>query len=101
MGVFFSFLVCKKAAKAFDLLCIWILASSKLPGLEAVWVPTLRAFWGPTLLMLLDRHDDSQSCNSLFLSCTCVWGLWNEQQKCVTEMMSERRCHCYVFGSLL
>jgi hypothetical protein len=42
----------------------------------------LRAFWGPMLLMLLDKHDDFQSYNSPFFSCTCVWGLWNEQQKC-------------------
>jgi hypothetical protein len=58
-------------------------AFSKLPWLgRSNIATTLKAFWGPTLLMLRDKHDDSQSCNSPFFSCTCVWGLWNEQQKC-------------------
>jgi hypothetical protein len=56
---------------------------SKLPWLGSNnMATTLKAFWGPTLLMLLNKHIDSQSYNSPFFSYTCVWGLWNEQQKC-------------------
>ncbi len=43
----------------------------------------------------------TESCNSPFLSCNCVCGLWHKQQKCHwdTEMMSERRrCHYYARG---
>ncbi len=46
---------------------------SKLPWLGNHMAPTLRVFWKPTLLMLLERHNDSQSCNSPFLSCKCAW----------------------------
>ncbi len=34
---------------------------------------TLKTFWGPTLLMFLERHNDSQSYNSPFISCKCAW----------------------------
>jgi hypothetical protein len=43
----------------------------------------------------------TESCNSPFLSCNCVCGLWHKQQMCHwdTEMMSERRrCHYYARG---
>jgi hypothetical protein len=54
------------------LLCIWVI-SSKLPWLESYMATTLKVFWGPTLLMFLERHNDSQSCNSPFRSCKCAW----------------------------
>jgi len=49
--------------KKMPLLCIWV-TSSKLPQLGSHMVTTLKAFWGPTLPMLLEKHNDSQSCNS-------------------------------------
>jgi hypothetical protein len=58
---------------------------------------TLRAFCGPTLLMFLNRHDDFHSCNSPF-SLAHVSRVCGMNNKNVIEMMSERRCHYYVFG---
>ncbi len=55
-----------------QLLCIWV-TSSKLPWLGSHMATTLKKFWGPTLPMFLDKHNDSQSCNSPFFSCKCVW----------------------------
>jgi hypothetical protein len=46
---------------------------SKLPWLGSHMATTLKAFWGPTLLMFLERHNDSQSCNSQFFSYKCAW----------------------------
>jgi hypothetical protein len=50
--------------------------SSKFSWLGMNMAITLKAFWRLTLLMLLDKHD-FQSCNSSFLACKCVWGLWH------------------------
>ncbi len=64
---------------------------SKLPWLGRNNMSiTPRAFCGPTLLMFLNRHYDSQSCNSPFFSCTCVQGLWNEQHKCHRDDEQEK-----------
>ncbi len=76
-------------------------AFSKLPCFgRSNMATTLKAFCGPTLLMFLNRHDDFQSCNFPFFSSTCVW-VCGMNIKSVIEMTSERRCHYYVFGSLL
>jgi len=54
-------------------------AFSKLPWLgRSNMATTLKAFWGPTLPMLHHMHDDFQSYNFPFFSCTCVLSLWNE-----------------------
>ncbi len=64
-------------------------------GLEVMWLLDC-AFWGPTLLMLLDMHNDSQSCNSPFLSCNCVWVFFTVCKKAAKPFWS-----VIYFGALL
>ncbi len=95
------FVVCKKVAKAFDLFCIWILLFQSYHGLEkAICLLHWKLFvdlhcWcfltGMMILSLIIPH----------FSLAHVSGVCGMNNKSVIEMMSERRCHYYVFGSLL
>jgi hypothetical protein len=99
--VFFFFVVCKKVAKAFDLLWIWILLFQNCHGFEeAIWLPHWELFgdlhWWCFLTNMM--------IHSLVIphfSLTHVSRVCGMNNKSVIEMMSEKRCHYYVFGSLL
>jgi hypothetical protein len=94
-------MVCKKVAKAFDLLWIWILFFQNCDGLEEViWLLHWELFgdlhcWcfvtGTMTLIFVIPH----------FSFAHVSGLCGMNSKSVIEMMSERRCHYYVFRSFL
>jgi len=96
----FFFLVCKKAAKAFDLLWIWNLFFQSCHGLEVtIWLLHWKLFG--------DLHCWCFLTSTLILnpiiphfSLTHVFGVCGMNNKSVIKMMNERRCHYYVFGSL-
>ncbi len=100
MGVFFS-MVCKKVAKAFDLIWIWILLFHNYHGLEEViWLLHWKIF-GDLHYQCFIKCTMSLSLIIPHFSFAHVSRVCEMSSRNVIEMMNKKICHYYVFGSLL